>query len=160
MKQLRMMITVLLTLFASQVIALESITPPDAPIVVYKVDSSFDEVKEFMELAITGKGMKISSTLHISDMQERTAKDTGLDEKLYGKAESLEFCSIAMSYKMSQAHPANLAICPLTIGIYTLPDDPDTTYITYQRPYMLGDGAQAEAELIEMYDSIIRASVE
>ena len=160
MKQLRMMITVLLALFASQVIALESITPPDAPIVVYKVDSSFDEVKEFMELAITGKGMKISSTLHISDMQERTAKDTGLDEKLYGKAESLEFCSIAMSYKMSQAHPANLAICPLTIGIYTLPDDPDTTYITYQRPYMLGDGAQAEAELIEMYDSIIRASVE
>ena len=160
MQQIRMIVIALLALFATQAPALEPITPPDAPVVVYKVDSSFEEVKEFMELAITGKGMKISSTLHISDMQERTAKDTGLDEKLYGKAESLEFCSIAMSYKMSQAHPANLAICPLTIGIYTLPDDPDTTYITYQRPYMLGDGEQATAELIEMYDSIIESAVE
>jgi hypothetical protein len=34
------------------------------------------------------------------------------------QAESLEFCSILYSYRMSLAHPANMATCPLTISIY------------------------------------------
>ncbi|MCG8428720.1 MAG: DUF302 domain-containing protein, partial [Chromatiales bacterium] len=106
MKLLPYLLTACLVTLALPATALEPVTPPEAPIVVYKVESGFSETKEFLEMAITDQGMSVSDTLHISDMLERTAKDTGLDRKLYGKAESLEFCSIAMSYKMSEAHPA------------------------------------------------------
>lgn len=162
MQQLRYTLFALpiLVLSTFQATALEPITEPDAPIIVYKVESGFDETKDFLQLAITDKGMKISTTMHISEMLDRTAKDTGLEKRLYEKAESLEFCSVIMSYKMSEAHPANLAVCPLTISLYTLPDAPEHTYITYQRPYLLGDGAEAADALVELLDSIVRSAVE
>ena len=87
----------------------QPVTPDDSPIRVYQTDMDYDEVKSNLEMAITGQGMRITNTLHISEMLERTAADTGLEKKLYENAESLEFCSILMSYRMSEANPANMA---------------------------------------------------
>ncbi|MES9873521.1 MAG: DUF302 domain-containing protein [Candidatus Sedimenticola sp. 6PFRAG7] len=139
--------------------AAEAISPTDAPIVIFKTDYSFDDTRENLELAITGRGMLISGTLHISDMLQRTAKDTG-HAKLYEKAESLEFCSVLLSHKMSSAHPANLSICPLTIGIYVKAGEPENTYVTYRRPVMLGEAGEATAALTDLFESVIDEALE
>lgn len=158
---MRYLITTLLLLQSMLALAQAMpITPEGSPIVIYRTEADFEEVRSNLELAITGRGMLISNTLHISEMQERTAADTGLTEKLYERAESLEFCSILMSYRMSSAHPANMAICPLTISLFSKPGEAETVYLAYRRPEMLGDASAVEKELTALYDGIIREALE
>ena len=127
---------------------------------VYQSDMEYDEVKSNLEIAITGQGMVITNTLHISEMLERTAADTGLEKKLYENAESLEFCSILMSHRMSAADPANMATCPLTISIYQKAGDTKNTYVAFRRPAMLGDAADVEQALLDMLDEIVKEAIE
>lgn len=138
----------------------QPITPDDAPVRVYQTDMEYDEVKSNLEMAITGQGMRITSTLHISEMLERTAADTGLEKKLYENAESLEFCSILMSYRMSAANPANMATCPLTISVYQTAGDTDNTYVAFRRPAMLGEASDVEQALLDMLDEIVQEAIE
>ena len=98
----------------------QPVTPDDSPIRVYRTDMDYDEVKSNLEMAITGQGMRITNTLHISEMLERTAADTGFEKKLYEHAESLEFCSIPMSYRMSAANPANKVTILLALDLKSL----------------------------------------
>ncbi|MCB1759523.1 MAG: DUF302 domain-containing protein [Gammaproteobacteria bacterium] len=149
-----------LLIASAPVFANEPITEADSPIVVYQVEEAYDEVKSNLELAITGQGMLITNTLHISEMLERTAADTGLGKPLYGKAETLEFCSIKMSYRMSEAHPANMATCPLTLSIYQVAGDSDNTFIAFRRPAMLGDAKAVEQALLALLDGIVRETIE
>lgn len=155
-------LTALLTCFliAGPLMASEPLTPADAPIAVYQTDDDYETVKSNLELAITGRGMVISSTLHISDMFQRTAQDTGLSDTLYDQAEAFEFCSIRLSHQMSSAHPANLSICPLAIGFYTLQDQPGVVYVSYRRPQMLGEAEAAEQALIDLYEGIVTEAIE
>ena len=149
-----------LLLLTGQSYAVEPITPASAPIVIYQSDEAYDDLKDALVSAIEGQGIKITSTLHIGGMLERTAADTGLTDKIYAKAESLEFCSIPLSYKMSQAHPANMATCPLTLSIYQKAGDETSTYIAFRRPRMLGDAAAAEQALMAFLDDIVHETLE
>jgi uncharacterized protein (DUF302 family) len=157
---MRHLIIPLLALISSGVAAGNLVTPEDSPIVVYESEGTFDDIKANLEMAITGRGMVVSGTLHISEMLERTAAATGQEKKIYSIAESLEFCSALMSYKMSSAHPANLAGCPLTISVYVEADSPDTTFVTYRRPYFLGEAKAVEAELTGLLDGVVREALE
>ena len=157
---MRTLLAITLLAAALAVQATEPVTPADSPIVVYRTDVGYEDVRSNVEMAITGRGMLVTSVLHISEMLERTAADTGLDRRLYEQAESFEFCSIAMSYRMSSAHPANMATCPLTISIYVTPDDPDHVHLAYRRPAFLGEGAEAEAALSALLDGIAQEALE
>ncbi len=157
---MRRLAFLLLAIQSSVIFAIDPVTPPDSPIVVYQSDGDYDDIKANLEMAIADRGMLITNTLHISDMLERTAEDTGLDKKLYQKAESLEFCSILMSYRMSLAHPANLAICPLTIGIYKGLEGTDPVHVVFRRPRLLGDAAQATQSVTELLDGIVQEALE
>lgn len=157
---MRPIIFLLLFLQAGLSLAQTAVTPTDAPIAIYQTSDDYDTMRSNLELAITGRGMLISSTLHISDMFNRTAADTGLANTLYDRAESLEFCNLKLSWQMSNAHPANLSICPLTIGIYSLQEQPGEVFFSYRRPAMLGEAAAEEQALIELYEGIIREAME
>ena len=136
------------------------VTPAESPIVVYASTESYDTIKSNIEMAITGRGMLITNTLHISEMLNRTAADTGLSTKLYENAESLEFCSILMSYRMSQVHPANMATCPLTLSIYQKAGEENHTYIAYRRPDMLGEADAVEQDLTKLIEGIVEEALE
>lgn len=141
-------------------IGAEPVTPMDSPIIVYASAESFEDIKSNIEIAITGRGMLITNTLHISEMLDRTAADTGLETRLYENAESLEFCSIQLSYRMSEAHPANMATCPLTLSIYQKAGDAEHTYIAYRRPALLGDATAVERDLTRLIDGIVHEALE
>lgn len=155
-------LTVLLTLLLASGTgsAQTALTPEDAPIAVYQISDDYELIKSTLQLAITGRGMLISSTLHISEMFERTAADTGLPNTIYQQAEAFEFCSIKLSHQMSSAHPANLSICPLVIGIYTLKDQPGEVFVSYRRPQMLGEADAAEQALDNLYRGIVKEAME
>lgn len=157
---MRTLVLFLLLFLNGLIQAQEPITPAHSPIVIYQSREDYDEIKSNLEMAITGRGMLVMNVLHISNMLERTANDTGLDKALYSKAESIEFCSILMAYSMSEAHPANMANCPLTISIYTEADNSKLVNVAYRRPALIGNSGKAREALIELLDGIVREALE
>ncbi len=154
---------ILILLFATLSPSLQAenpLTPADSPILIYQGGGDYEEIKSNLEEAITGRGIVVTNTLHISRMLERTASDTGLSTKIYAQAESLEFCSILLSYKMSLAHPANMATCPLTISIYQKAGDEAHTYLAFRRPRLLGKSADVEKAITRLLGGIVEEALE
>jgi len=99
---------------------------------VYESESDFDTVMEGAKMAIQERGLYINNVMHMGEMLERTGKDLGMDEKIYGHAESIEFCSAVLSRKMTSEDPSRIVNCPFIVSIYTLPDEPEKTYVAHR----------------------------
>ena len=112
-----------------------------------------------VKMAIEERGMYINNVMHMDEMLERTGKDLGLGGKLYEHAESIEFCSAILSRKMTSENPARIVNCPFIISVYTLPDQPDTTYIAHRKVW-IGDGEGIMMEIEAMLKSVAGAAAE
>ncbi len=132
----------------------------DLPLMVYETQGEFDDIKEDIEMAITDRGLLVSGTLHISDMLNRTGADLGYQKPVYHRAESIEFCSASVSHLMVSSHPANAAICPFTIAVYSLSADPEKVYLVFRRIYLAGEAQKATQVIFELMDSIVRDVIE
>ena len=142
----------LLALFTGQAAA-------DSPFAVYKSESPHADVMDALKMAIEENGMYINNVMHMSEMLDRTGKDLGMDEKLYDHAESVEFCSAILSRKMTRENPARIVNCPFIISVYTLPNEPDTTYIVHRKIW-IGDSEGAMQEVAAMLKSLGEAAAE
>ena len=128
---------------------------------LYAVQGDFDTVKEDVVLAITNRGLVIDHTSHIGDMLARTGKDLGATKTVYGKAESLQFCSATISRRTMEADPANIVFCPYIIVLYTLPDDPRKVYVGYRHPQPVGsEASKASLKAVEeLLDEIVKEAL-
>jgi len=117
-----------------------------ADVVVRSTKGEFREVKERVLHAIENRGLVLNYTARIGAMLERTGKDIGTARRIYGDAEMLEFCSARVSRDTMEADPRNIAFCPYSIAIYTLPKEKDKVYIAYRRTGASGSG-QSEKSL-------------
>lgn len=106
---------------------------------------SFDEAREAVEMAITGRGFVINNVSHVGEMLERTGKDLGEGKQIFLKAEALEFCSATVSRKMMEADPDNIVFCPYIISIYVLPEKPNEVRLAYRKTQMVGSPASRKA---------------
>jgi uncharacterized protein (DUF302 family) len=132
-------------------------------LVVYQVEDEFEAVKESVIIAIEDLGMLVSNELHMSEMLDRTGKDVGSDRRVFGRAESIEFCSAVLSRKMVEADPSNLVFCPFIISIFTRPGEDGLVYVGYRKPNLeqASDTTRAVmAEVEKTLDGIVRASFE
>jgi uncharacterized protein (DUF302 family) len=102
------------------------------PYAVYESDSGFETVMEGAKTAILERGMYINNIMHMGEMLERTGKDLGMEQKIYDRAESIEFCSAVLSRKMTLEDPSRIVNCPFILSIYTLPGEPDRTYVAHR----------------------------
>lgn len=116
-----------------------------AEVVVRSTKGGFQEVKERVLLAIENRGLVLNYTAHIGAMLERTGKDIGAGKKIYGDAEMLEFCSAKVSRDTMEADPRNVAYCPYSIAIYTLPGEKNRVYVAYRRIEASSAGKSAKA---------------
>lgn len=119
----------------------ESSSPPNTPpmandhVMIDKVEGEFEETKEFLLLAISEHGIKISNTSYISKMLDRTAKEVGSNKKVFIHAEAIEFCSATLSRQMMEKNPHNITFCPYIIYIYELAQQPGIIFLGYRRPF-------------------------
>lgn len=145
-----------LLLFTPTTFALEPITTD--PIVIYQTEEDFDTVKFGLEIAITNQGFTLNDPLLIGDMLARTAKDLELTKTVYLQAESLDFCSVAMTHEMTQINPAYMTLCPFTIALYRTQAKPEIVHVAYRKPFV------SEPELAEkieiMLNSLIQNALE
>lgn len=99
--------------------------------------------------------MYINGVMHMDEMLARTGKDLGLDETLYTQAQSIEFCSALLSRKMAAESPARIVNCPFIIAVYTLPEDPDTSYLVHRRiPAAETEASAVMREIADMLEAV------
>lgn len=138
-----------LLLFSGSVCSIAS----DSPFVVYESQLPFETVMQDLQMAIEGKGFYINNIVHMDKMMERTGKDLGMDQQIFLRAESIEFCSAVLSRRMTEENPHRIVNCPFNISVYVLPSKPDTTYIVHRR-LNLGDQSAVMEEVEQMLESL------
>jgi len=133
-----------------------------AHMAVFTKQGSFADIRESVEMAITGHGFVINNVSHVGDMLERTGKDLGGGKQVFIKAESLEFCSATVSRKMMEADPDNIVFCPYIISIYVLPEKPGEVRVAYRKTQMVGTSASKKAlnAVNELLTEIIKEAMQ
>jgi uncharacterized protein (DUF302 family) len=154
---IRLLAATMLLVAASQTALAEGVH-----MAVFTRQGSYADVREAVEMAITGRGFVINNVSHIGEMLERTGKDLGSGKQVYLKAEALEFCSASVSRKMMEVDPDNIVFCPYIIAIYVLPQKPNEVRISYRRTQMVGSPAsqQALTGVNELLSEIIKEAVQ
>jgi len=129
---------------------------------VWTKKGSFEEVKEAVESALTGRGFVINNVSHIGDMLDRTGKDLGGKKQVYLKAEALEFCSATVSRTMMEADPDNIVFCPYIISIYVVPSKPGEVRVAYRKTQPVGTPAslKALAAVNDLLSEIIKEAIQ
>jgi len=128
----------------------------------YSVTGTFDDVLEYIKLAISEKGIKINTIAHIAEMLERTGKDVGATKQVYLHGQAVEFCSATISRAMMEADPHQIIYCPYIIYIYVLPDKPETVHVAYRTLPMMKDAAANESlrAVEKLLDTIITSATQ
>jgi uncharacterized protein (DUF302 family) len=127
----------------------------EGPYAVHESESEFETVMEAAKGAIAERGMYINNIMHMGEMLERTGKDLGMEEKIYERIESIEFCSAVLSRKMTSENPARAVNCPFILAVYTLPDQEGKTFVAYRKiPQGEIDASEVMAEVAEMLEGV------
>ncbi|TMV04768.1 DUF302 domain-containing protein [Ruegeria sediminis] len=122
--------------------------------VSYKAVEPFDDVAFAVESAIVGEGLVVDHVSHVGDMLERTREDVGSDKVLFTKANVYTFCSAAVSRKVMEVDPMNIAYCPYGIFVAELADQPGEVIVGFRQ---FPDGAMQEVQAL--LDGIVREAV-
>lgn len=101
--------------------------------VSFKAKGNYADVRDQVQAAIEGKGLKINHMNQIASMLERTGKDVGATKQVYIGGEQFEFCSATISRAMMEADPHAIVMCPYIVSVYTVPNDA-TVYVSYRKP--------------------------
>jgi hypothetical protein len=129
-------------------------------IVINSVEEEFEYILDNVRNAIIERGINIANELHASGMLNRTAPDLGIETNVFLHAVTIEFCSATISHKLVAAHPGNMVLCPFTISIYVLSEDPDIVYIAYKPPAASDESTEALKEVETLLREIVMESLE
>ena len=132
------------------------------PIVAYSSLAKFEDVRDDLKSAIEAKGLVIDYESFVNRMLERTGKDVGSARKIYVNAQAFIFCSAVLSRRTMETDPANMALCPYSIAVYTTVGEPGRVFVAYRRPWRPDGSAASKAALKEveaLLDGIARAAL-
>jgi uncharacterized protein (DUF302 family) len=129
---------------------------------VFTKAGTFDDVRDAVDMAITGRGLVVNNVSHVGEMLERTGKDLGDSKQVFLKAEALEFCSAVVSRKMMEADPDNIVFCPYVISIYVIPEKPNEVRVAYRKPRIAGSPASQKAlkAVDELLSGIVKEALQ
>lgn len=125
----------------------------DGYMAVFTKMGNFEDVRDDVEMAITGRGMVINNVSHVGEMLERTGKDLGAKKQIFLKADMLEFCSAVISRNMMEPDPDNIVFCPYIIAVYVIPEKPGEVRVAYRRPQIVGSPESRKA--LESVDKLL-----
>lgn len=105
-----------------------------------EVAGSYADVKAQVIFAIEERGLNVTNVAEIGQMLERTGKDFGVATPVYGDASVIQFCSARLSHAASAVDPRAVALCPMSIAVYSLAAQPDRVQLVYRRLSVTGIG--------------------
>ena len=110
--------------------------------------SRYADAREALVDAIEAEGLIPSPPSVFGDMLSRTGPALGEDKPVYVQAEVLHFCSARIAWKMAKENPLNVAQCPLSMAIFTLPGEPFTVRLAWRSAVGDSPGARAANTLL------------
>ncbi len=123
---------------------------------VYATEGLYYNVRDDLIAAIEDEGLVISYTAHLASMLQRTADATGAVKQVYDNAQSLLFCKADLTYELTVRNPHNITLCPYSISVYTLKENPGTVYLAIRSPEL----EQADyAAIHQLLEQIITATI-
>ena len=120
----------------------------------------YEDVTANVKDAIIGRGLNISNTLPAGEMLNRTGRDLGYEKNIFQYAETIEFCSATLSHQLVAINPNNMVLCPFTISVYQLNEDPTTVHVTYRTPAAGKDSAEIINKVEQLIKSIVQEATE
>lgn len=108
----------------------------------------FSAVRDALLDAIADQGIAAPVVSHFAEMLARTANDLGHRPDLYAHAEIFNFCSAAIAARLATEARAHIALCPLSIAVYALPEAPRTVILAYRPPAVDSAGGDAAKALL------------
>lgn len=110
--------------------------------------SRYADAREALVDAIEAEGLIPSPPSVFGDMLSRTGPALGEDKPVYAQAEVLHFCSARIAWQMAKENPLNVAQCPLSMAIFTLPGDASTVRLAWRTAVGDSPGARAANALL------------
>ena len=98
------------------------------------VGSDFRAAGEALVEAIEAEGLVVGAVLPFNRMLERTASSAGPTASPYAEAEIVQFCSSGLAWQMVGEDVDQLALCPLSIAVYSLAAEPGLVWLAYRLP--------------------------
>lgn len=106
----------------------------EGPSWVYTTRGNYNEVRQDLVDAIESRGLVVSYMAHTQNMLQRTAEAVGVSSSPYHAADTLLFCSAELTHKLLIANPHHMPLCPYSISVYTLMQEPDIVYLAIRSP--------------------------
>lgn len=106
---------------------------------------------------VEGEGMVIGAVLPFGEMLTRTAVGRDHPSSPYAQAEIVQFCSSAIAWQMVSENPSQIALCPMSVAVYTLVDKPDSVMLAYRLP---GVSSPARAKAGALLERLVRRAAE
>ena len=127
----------------------------EGPFVSKTVKGEFSEVFAGLKDVIIGKGINIAHTLGSAEMLNRTAPAFNIKKNVFINADIVEFCSAKLSHELVAIDPRNIVLCPFTISVYVLTDDPENVHLTYRIPTANKGSEKVVGKIVQLVKDII-----
>ncbi|MCB1963957.1 MAG: DUF302 domain-containing protein [Rhodocyclaceae bacterium] len=111
--------------------------------------SRYPIARDALKFSIENAGLIVSSVSAFGQMLTRTAPDLGHRADLYRDAEVMAFCSARVAATLAAEARTNIALCPLTMTVYSLPDTPGAVFIAWRTLDGDSPGAKMGNALLE-----------
>ncbi len=125
------------------------------PVVTSRIEGDYHDIANNIRTAIIGKGISIAHELPASEMLKRTAPAYGYQTNTYANARTFEFCSASISHKLARQDPDNIILCPFTISVYSLTNEPGIVRVSYRVPVGRPGSEAIIKEIITLISGII-----
>jgi uncharacterized protein (DUF302 family) len=114
-----------------------------------RIATDFRAVEEAVIEAVEAEGLVVSATLPFARMLERTAGAVGRQNSPLSQAVIIQFCSARLAWQLIEEEPAQVALCPLAIVIFSSVAEPDIVLLTYRLPGQETPGRIAAEALLK-----------
>jgi len=104
------------------------------PVSLEIAPGDYARTREALIESIEDEGLIVSSVSGFGAMLERTEPDLGHRGNIYRDAEVFAFCSVRIAARLALENSDNIALCPLSIGIYELKSRPGVVRMVYRSP--------------------------
>ena len=116
---------------------------------VFSTEATFQDAKDDLLDAIGENGLVVSYTSHAKNMLENTAAVSGINKAVYNDAEIILFCKAGLSHELVAGNPHNIVLCPYSIAIYVLFEEPERVYLSFRNVQATDEKIKALTKPIE-----------
>ncbi len=127
------------------------------PAWVWAVDGDFKAVKNDVIDTIEANGLVVSYIAYAANMLARTSEAVGDPTPVYDQAETLLFCKADLSHNLAKQDPHNIVLCPYSISLYSLIENPDRIYVSLRLPEL---NVAAYSEVHSLLEDIVNQALE